>query len=158
MSMQLINTILRDIDTLTREIHTLYELKFKDYDLHRGQFLFLTRVYENPGITLGNLSYELKMDKTTITRAIQKLIDDGYIYKKQNANDKRMWHLYASETCNKLYSEIVAEKNRIISICFDGVDPEEVVIFSKVVNLISENINNEWEKLISKNNSSRIGA
>ena len=88
MSVQLINTILRDIDTLTREIHALYELKFKNYDLHRGQFLFLTRVYENPGITLGNLSYELKMDKTTITRAIQKLIDYGYVYKEQNIKSR----------------------------------------------------------------------
>lgn len=157
MSVQLINTILRDIDTLTREIHALYELKFKNYDLHRGQFLFLTRVYENPGITLGNLSYELKMDKTTITRAIQKLIDYGYVYKEQNINDKRMWHLYASEKCNKLYSEIVAEKNRIISMCFDGIDPEDIAVFSKVVSLISDKVNNEWEKLMIKNTSFRLG-
>lgn len=150
MSNQLTSTILRDIDTLIREIHALYESKFKNYDLHRGQFIFLTRIYENPGISLRNLSYELKMDKTTITRAIQKLIDSNYVYKQQDVSDKRIWHLYASEKCKQLYSEIITEKNRISSICFSGVEANEVGIFSKIVNTISSNISKEWDKSISK--------
>lgn len=151
MSNQLTNTVLRDIDTLIREIHALYESKFKHYDLQRGQFIFLTRVYENPGISLRNLSYELKMDKTTITRAIQKLIDSKYIYKQQDTSDKRIWHLYASEKSKQIYSEIITEKNRVTSICFKGVSADESAIFKKIVNTISSNISNEWNKSISTN-------
>lgn len=157
MSNQLTSTILRDIDTLIREIHALYESKFKNYDLQRGQFMFLTRVYENPGISLKELAYELKMDKTTITRAIQKLIDSKYLNKSQDLTDKRVWHLNASEKCKQLYSEIIAEKNRIISICFSGVDPDEIMIFSKIVNIISSNISKEWDKSISKNIGTKLG-
>ena len=150
MQNQLTTTALRDIDTLVREIHTLYESKFKYYDLQRGQFIFLTRIYENPGISLSDLSYELKMDKTTITRAIQKLIDAKYIKKQQDDADKRLWHLYALDKCQKVYHEIIAEKNRIMSICFNGVAPEDSIIFNNVVNTISKNISHEWNKSINK--------
>ena len=151
MSNQLTNTILRDRDTLVREIHALYESKFKNYDLQRGQFIFLTRVYENPGISLSDLSYQLKMDKTSITRAIQKLVDSGYINKQQDLNDKRVWHIYTTEKCKGLYTEIIAEKNRIISVCFNAVAQEQINLFSHIVNIISNNINHEWNKSINKN-------
>ena len=151
MSKQLTTTILRDLDTLVREIHALYESKFKNYDLQRGQFIFLTRVYENPGISLSDLSYELKMDKTSITRAIQKLIDSEYITKIQDLDDKRIWHLFTTEKCKDLYAEIIAEKNRIISVCFNDVNHDETNMFSRIVNLISNNINREWNKSINKN-------
>ena len=147
---QLISTTLRDIDTLVREIHALYESKFKHYDLQRGQFIFLTRIHENPGISLRDLSYELKMDKTTITRAIQKLIDAKYIEKQQDCIDKRLWHLYSLDKCKKVYHEIIAEKNRIMSICFNGVNPNDSIIFNNVVNAMSKNINIEWNKSINK--------
>lgn len=151
MSSQLSNAILRDIDTLVREIHALYESKFKSYALQRGQFIFLTRIYENPGISLSDLSYELKLDKTTITRAIQKLIDSGYLIKQQDEIDKRVWHLFSTDKCKELYDEIITEKNRIILICFNGIDPAEVNNFAKIVNIILNNISNEWDKLINKN-------
>ncbi|MDQ5921679.1 MAG: hypothetical protein QG673_1738 [Pseudomonadota bacterium] len=134
-----------------REIHALYESKFKNYDLQRGQFIFLTRIYENPGISLTHLSYELKLDKTTITRAIQKLIDSGYLIKQQDESDKRVWHLFSTDKCKKLYHDIIAEKNRMISICFNGVSEGESDIFRKIVNVILNNISNEWDKTINKN-------
>ena len=171
MSKQLTTTILRDLDTLVREIHALYESKFKNdnipddkidnrpysNDNYKGRVLtnflisFLTRVYENPGISLSDLSYELKMDKTSITRAIQKLIDSEYITKIQDLDDKRIWHLFTTEKCKDLYAEIIAEKNRIISICFNDVNHDETNMFSRIVNLISNNINREWNKSINKN-------
>jgi DNA-binding MarR family transcriptional regulator len=147
-SNQLKNTVIRDLDTLIREIHTLYESKFKNYDLRKGQFIFLTRVSEHPGISLGELAYELKMDKTTITKAIQKLIDSGYINKKQDINDKRIWHLYTTDKCKNLYDQIIAEKNRVFSICFNGISTDEINSFCKIVNTISNNITLEWHRSI----------
>lgn len=156
MSNQLTNTILRNIDTLTREINALYESKFKDYNLQRGQFIFLTRIYENPGISLSELAYELKMDKTTITRAIHKLIESGYIYKQQDLHDKRLWHLYATARCQVIYGEIISEKNRIIAICFNGIDSAEINIFCQIINVISNNISLEWNQSINKNTQFKL--
>ena len=61
---------------LARSIQSISDVKFKEFNLQRGQFIFLTRVCENPGFNQIDLSNLLKVDKTTTTKAIQKLIDD----------------------------------------------------------------------------------
>ncbi|WP_376774609.1 MarR family winged helix-turn-helix transcriptional regulator [Clostridium thailandense] len=82
--------ILREIGTLFRCIHSISDIKFKEINLQKGQFIFLTRICENQGINQIDLSNLLKVDKTTTTKAIQKLIEAGYIEKKRDDNDKRI--------------------------------------------------------------------
>ena len=62
--------ILREIGTLSRCIHFISDVKFKEISLQKGQFTFLTRICENQGINQIDLSNLLKVDKTTTTKAI----------------------------------------------------------------------------------------
>lgn len=149
MSLQLKNNILRDIDTVARESHSIYEAKFKNHNLQRGQFIFLTRICENPGINLKELSYKLKMDKTTVTKAIQKLIIAGYISKNVNKQDNRIANLTPTDKAIKMYDEIISEKNRIIDICLNGITHEEFETLNNLIKTMLHNINKEWEKLIN---------
>ncbi len=149
MQLQLKNNILRDIDTIARESHSIYEVKCKNHNLQRGQFLFLTRICENPGISLKELSYKLKMDKTTITKAIQKLIIAGYVNKDIDEKDNRLSHLKPTSKALKVYNEIIFEKNRIIDICLQDIPDEQCQMLKNMIETILNNINKEWELLIN---------
>lgn len=150
MVTKLISPLLRDIDTLNREINTIFKDKFKHYNLQKGQFIFLTRVCENPQINLKHLSDYLKTDKTTTTKAIQKLIQAGFIIKQQDPNDKRIYHLIATEKARIIYDDIIKEKNRAISICCKDMTKEEVEQLSQLINKMISNIGEDWRSL-SKN-------
>ncbi|MCE3268090.1 MAG: MarR family transcriptional regulator [Burkholderiales bacterium] len=152
MNNQLINTLLRNIDTIAREMHAIYELKFKSYKLQRGQFLFLTRICETPGINLQELSYQLKMDKTTITKAVQKLMVAGYINKSTDIKDRRISHLTPTSKATNIYKEIISEKNRLIEICFKSISPKNSEILSKLIETMLSNINDEWNRRIKTKN------
>ena len=43
--------ILREIGALSRSIHSINDAALRTYGLQRGQFPFLTRICESPGIT-----------------------------------------------------------------------------------------------------------
>ncbi|MDC9507572.1 MarR family winged helix-turn-helix transcriptional regulator, partial [Clostridioides difficile] len=86
---KLTNDILRKIGSLSRAIHSISDIKYKELKLQKGQFTFLTRICENPGINFVDLSNMLKVDKTTTTKAVQKLIEAGYVDKRQDETDKR---------------------------------------------------------------------
>jgi DNA-binding MarR family transcriptional regulator len=73
---------LRFVGLLSRTINSRSDFKYKQLGLQKGQYMFLTRVCENPKINLVDLSNMLKVDKATTTKAIKKLIDIGYINKK----------------------------------------------------------------------------
>lgn len=152
MKLKLKNNILRDIDTIARESHSIYEAKFQNHNLKRGQFLFLTRVCENPGISLGQLSYQLKMDKTTITKAIQKLIIAGYVNKEIDQKDHRLSHLKPTAKALEIYNEIISEKNRIIEVCLKGIKDEDTSLLNKLIETILKNINKEWDRIIDIKN------
>jgi len=109
----------------------------------------LTRICENPGINLVDLSNFLKVDKTTTTKAIQKLIIEDFIYKQRDVEDKRMWRVFPKEKALNAYNEIIEEENRNITVCFNNFSKEEKSTVYKLVKRMSENIENDWKK--SKN-------
>lgn len=144
----LTNNLLRYIDTIARQLHSVYEAEFKNYNLQRGQFIFLTKICELPGISLKELSYQLKMDKTTVTKAIQKLIIAGYIDKIGDEQDRRIVHLNPTEKALELSNNIISEKNRIIGICLKGINANDYELLESFIKIILKNINTEWENII----------
>lgn len=138
--------ILREAGTLARSIQSISDIKFKEISLQRGQFIFLTRVCENPGINQIDLSNLLKVDKATTTKAIQKLIAEGYIAKERDKKDKRMWRLLPTAKAQSVYPIIIDEENRNIAVCFSGFAENEKQIVFNLVKKMRENIEEEWKK------------
>lgn len=148
---QLEHEILREIGTLSRSIHAICDTKFKELSLQKGQFIYLTRICENPGINLVDLTLLLKMDKTSTTKAIQKLEAEGYIQRKKDQEDKRIVRLYPTPKGIKSYDSIIEEENKNIKICLQGFSQEEQRLVTQLITKMSKNIESEWKasKLIS---------
>lgn len=138
--------ILREIGALSRCINFMSDVKFKEIKLQKGQFMFLTRICENPGVNQVELSNLLKVDKTTTTKAIQKLMEADYINRKRDDSDKRMWRLYPSEKAQKIYPFIIGEENKYIQICFCDFDEREKKSAYESVKKMRENIEDVWKK------------
>lgn len=141
------NFILREVGMLSRAIQSISDIKYKEINLQRGQFIFLTRVCENPGINQIALSNLLKVDKATTTKAIQKLWDEGYVNKERDALDKRMWRLFPTEKAQAVYPMIIQEENRNIAICFNRFAESEKRLVYELVKRMREDIDDEWKKL-----------
>lgn len=138
--------ILREVGTLSRSIQSISDIKFKEINLQRGQFVFLTRVCENPGINQIDLSSILKVDKATTTKAIQKLIAEGYISKERDMKDKRMWRIYPTDKAKGVYPFIIEEENRNITSCFSAFTENEKQLAFSLVKKMRENIEEDWKK------------
>ena len=141
------SNILREVGTLARCINSISDIRFKEQNLQKGQFIFLTRICENPGINQIDLSNLLKVDKTTTTKVIQKLIEAGYISKKRDNTDKRMWRVYPEEKSKKIYTFVIKEENRNIEICFDNFTDKEKNEAYQLIKKMKENIENHWKEI-----------
>lgn len=64
------------------------------YQIGSGQFIFLLSIDEHEGISQKELSKLIKIDKTTTTKALKKLEDEGYISRVQDLSDRRYYKLY----------------------------------------------------------------
>lgn len=82
--------ILREIGMIARALDSVSNIEFKEYDLTKGQYLYLVRICENPGIIQEKLAEMIKVDRTTAARAVKKLEINGFIEKKEDAHNKKI--------------------------------------------------------------------
>jgi DNA-binding MarR family transcriptional regulator len=141
------NKVLREVGMLARCIQSISDIKYRDIKLQRGQFIFLTRICECPGINLIELSNILKVDKATTTKAIQKLMEENYVLRERNSADKRMWHLFPSAKAQEFYPYIIQQENCNIESCFTGFSPEEKDTVYHLLKRMRENIEQDWKEL-----------
>lgn len=139
--------ILREIGALSRAIHWKSDLKFKKYHLQKGQFIFLTRICESPGLNYIQLSNLLRVDKTTTTKAVQKLITGGYLRKEQDEFDSRAYKLYPTLRALEVYDWVIEEENMNIGICLKGFTSEEIMMVCELVGRMSRNMEAVWHEL-----------
>lgn len=144
---ELDSEILRDIGAVARSIQSISDIQFRQLHLQKGQFVFLTRICEHAGINLIDLSHMLRVDKTTTTKAVQKLIEAGYVRKEHNEADRRAWRLLPTEQALHVYTRVIAQENRFISQCFQEFTPMEKRAVSKLVAHMRDNIESEWKRL-----------
>ena len=144
---KLTNPVLREIGALSRTIHSKSDLKFKEYHLQKGQFIFLTRICESPGLNHIQLSNILRVDKTTTTKAVQKLIFGGYIQKFQDVSDSRAYKLFPTAKALEVYEMVIEEENTNIEICFQGLSNEEKMKVCLLLERMSQNMESIWQQM-----------
>lgn len=136
--------VLRFVGALYRAINSKADFKYKQFNLQKGQYMFITRVCENPGINFMDLSNMLKVDKTTTTKAVKKLIDIGYLNKQQDENDKREYKLTPTKKALDVYEFIIREESKQFEISFKGFSEEEKKTATELIKRMSENIEEYW--------------
>ena len=137
--------ILRDIGVIARSLDSIANIEFKDLNLTRGQYLYLVRIKENPGIIPDNLSEMIKVDRTTASRAIQKLERNGLIEKRADSVNKKIKRLFTTLKGDELAEYIVKENNYSNKVALKGLSDEEVKTFSRILNKIKQNTEYEWD-------------
>ncbi|GGB84138.1 MULTISPECIES: MarR family winged helix-turn-helix transcriptional regulator [Staphylococcus] len=136
--------ILRDIGIIARALDSISNIEFKDINLSKGQFVYLVRIYENPGIIQEQLVEMLKIDRATASRAIKNMENNGLITKKSQKENKKNKLLYATEKGEELYSFIIRENEHSNSVALEGLTETEITTLVKLLDKVKNNISEDW--------------
>lgn len=139
--------ILRDIGTISRALDSISNIEFKDISLEKGQYLYLSRIFENPGITQRQLSDLLCVDKTTTNRAISRLIDKKLIVKNNDAENKKQKLLWITDEGEKLYKILKNESEYSTKVALSNLTNGEINELKNVLSKITDNVANDWYKV-----------
>ncbi|RNC99597.1 MarR family winged helix-turn-helix transcriptional regulator [Lysinibacillus halotolerans] len=137
--------ILREIGMIARALDSISNIEFKEYDLTKGQYLYLVRIYENPGIIQEKLAEMIKVDRTTTARAIKKLELHGFIEKKDDEQNKKIKKLYPTEKGKKVYPFIKRENDYSNSVALQGFSEKEAEILFDYLYRVRKNVETDWE-------------
>lgn len=137
--------ILREIGMIARSLDSISNIEFKEYDLTKGQYLYLVRICENPGIIQEKLAEMIKVDRTTAARAIQKLEMNGFIEKKEDQHNKKIKKLFPTEKGKNVYPFIRSENDYSNMVALEGFSEIEVDTIFNLLQRVRKNIEIDWE-------------
>ncbi|MCL7745628.1 MarR family winged helix-turn-helix transcriptional regulator [Halalkalibacter alkaliphilus] len=137
--------ILREIGMIARALDSISNIEFKEYDLTKGQYLYLVRICETPGIIQEKLAEMIKVDRTTAARAIKKLEMNGFIEKKEDTHNKKIKKLFPTEKGKHVFPFIKRENDYSNTVALKGFSEREVEAIFDLLQRVRKNIEKDWE-------------
>ncbi|WP_127592823.1 MarR family winged helix-turn-helix transcriptional regulator [Paenibacillus lautus] len=137
--------ILREIGMIARALDSISNIEFKEYELTKGQYLYLVRVCENPGIIQEKLAEMIKVDRTTAARAIKKLELQGFIEKKEDQFNKKIKKLFPTEKGKQVYPFIKREHDYSNRVALEGFSESEAETMLNLLQRVRKNVEKDWE-------------
>ena len=138
--------ILRDIGVIARALDSISNIEFKEIDLTKGQFIYLTRICENPGIIQEKLAEMLKLIALRLLELL-KISKNHMIVKKNDATNKKNKLLFPTEKGKSLYPFIIRENNHSNAVALQGFSQKEITDLSLALKRVKQNISEDWSKV-----------
>lgn len=137
--------ILREIGMIARALDSISNIEFKEYNLTKGQYLYLVRICENPGIIQEKLAEMIKVDRTTAARAIKKLEINGFIEKMDDEHNKKIKKLFPTEKGKDVFPVIKRENDHSNNVALAGFSEKEAETIFHLLQRMRKNVEVDWE-------------
>jgi DNA-binding MarR family transcriptional regulator len=123
--------------------------KMSDLDISAGQFPFILILSEEEGITQEEMAAHFHIDKGTVARALKKLEDNEYLFRKIDSENRRRYLIYLTEKGRKSVPQIINIDNEWEdNLCskFSEFEYEKLFDILKILAVNSlENVNKNGE-------------
>ncbi|GAA3196268.1 MarR family winged helix-turn-helix transcriptional regulator [Lentilactobacillus kefiri] len=136
--------ILKPIGVIARALDSIANVEFKKFDLTKGQYLYLVRVGENPGIIQEHVAEMIKVDRTTAARSVQKLETKGLITRLPDEKNKKIKRLYLSDQGKKVFPIIERENVYSNQIALESLSEDQATELERLLKIVSQNIDKNW--------------
>ena len=96
----------------------------------------LNLIERNPGISLGELMYQLKITKQSISRVLRDLLKSKMIKQIKDKEDTRKKNLFLDKDGKVFFDKIYETQKKRIYNALKKSEPESVIKFKEVLNKI----------------------
>lgn len=132
------SSLLKYISMMKRDTNRYFQMKLKKFNLGGGQQFFLLRIAENPGISMYDLARTGAFDKATVTKAVNKLLAEGYITQETDAKDRRLKRLKTTDKAKEVIDYVYEIRDKWISQMMDNFSEEEAMTIYKGLEKMAE--------------------
>lgn len=128
--------VCRHIYLLNAKIDHLTSFKTDEGRISREQVYILEIIAEETNITQKDLISKMKKEQTAVSRAVQKMVDYGYVYKTQSKEDLRATYLQISDRGLELIDSLDDEICDLTDDLLKDLSDEEVKSLTKILDQI----------------------
>ncbi|MGO1969877.1 MAG: MarR family winged helix-turn-helix transcriptional regulator [Levilactobacillus brevis] len=105
--------ILKWLSIANRYTRIALDRRLQPYRLNASMYYYILRIHEQPKLTQDRLISLTYLNPSNVTRAVNHLVNLGYVRKRQSKTDKRVSELSLTKKGEALYPEIVKLRQEV---------------------------------------------
>jgi len=99
--------IVKWLSIANRYTRIALDRRLQPYRLNASMYYYILRLHEQPRMTQDKLISLTYLNPSNVTRAINQLVNLGYVRKRQSKSDKRVYELSLTKRGERIYPDIV---------------------------------------------------
>ncbi|HSJ57447.1 MAG TPA: MarR family transcriptional regulator [Anaerolineae bacterium] len=120
--------------------HARVQTLLEAIGLYRGQPPVLRALWAQDGLTHTDLARTLEVQPATITKMINRMEKNGFVQRRQDADDQRVWRVYVTEAGRAVQEDVRQVWRMLEQEAFEGFTMEERVLLRRFFLQIRENL------------------
>ena len=123
-SLKLCNQLCFPLYAASRKITSIYTPYFKPLGLTYTKYIVFLVLWEEDGITVGDICSRLYLDNGTVTPLIKKMEAEGYVTRKRSKEDERVTLICITQKGDELKEACKDIPQKVAATCghLDGED------------------------------------
>ena len=134
----------RNLAMLVRDTGRVFAKKFDQRVRRLGVTLAQCRVLgqlsRNEGLSQAELADLLEVEPITLARLIDRMEAAGWVQRRADPSDRRVYRLFLSEKVKPLLTEIVAVSAEVNAEALAGIPPAEAELLFSLLNRVYANL------------------
>ncbi len=124
-------------NTLARKLSARWEESFKKYGLSPAHGYLIRLILEEPGVSQQYIGETLVLDKSTVTRFINKLEKSGWVSREPSEKDQREKIINPTEKAQQIHQDLRLLGDELYSSMRQLLGKDELEVFVKTLRAFS---------------------
>ena len=120
-----------------RKVTNLYTPSFRRLGLTYTQYIVFLVLWEEDGLSVGDIGYRLFLDNGTLTPLLKKMEQTGYVRRIRSEEDERIVHVFLTEKGRSLKNELQDVPGQVGS-CIPLTPEEAVTLYELLYKILAE--------------------
>lgn len=134
----------RSVGYLLRDCYRSFskalDVQIKPHGIGLGQWYFLRELWEEDGLTQGDLSLRVGMTAPTTVVAIRRMVEDGLVVRKQDDQDRRKVRIHLTEKGRRFRDKLLPLALVVNNVATEGFTQQEIRQFRSFVDRMKKNL------------------
>ena len=103
--------------------------RLAEVGLNGGQYVYISNVCRNPGISQEQMSRQILINKSNVARQLASLEQNGFVRREPDAKDRRVMRVYPTERAMEVYpyiQQVLADWRHYLTEDFSDEEREQL--------------------------------
>jgi MarR family transcriptional regulator for hemolysin len=141
------------ISDVARLIRTAFDRRVRELGITRAQWLLLTRLHRNPGVSQSELADLMEVERASAGRMIDRMEANGWVERRAQNGDRRVKQVYLTEEAERVHRRIWRVAEETVENALSGLSASEAAQLIKLLGRVKVTLVEDAEREAVKNSA-----